>query len=1025
VAEKTGKSGLATWFVAFVVPPAVAGGLGREFVAHRPDWGVAIFVAYEAAVAVGGFFAVVARDVSARWQKRLADRVDLFLQRKGPRFERRYREVVMTGLRFIDVKGLATVGAFTPELDAVFVDVALLPRPPQQIKPGVLPDLDDGLSGRRALTEFLGRPRPAILAIVGGPGSGKTTLLRHTARQACLKPHRRRDLGRDLPILLYLRDHAVTITEDPTVSIPALLGKSLGTLGMEEPPGWFEQKLRDGQCLVMLDGLDEVARREDRVQVAAWAEAQIRQYPGNDFVISSRPQGYQTAPVAGAEVVQACGFTSAQVRLFVQGWYRAVERHGTGTDGPEAEARAQEGAADLLRRLEQAPALWDLTVNPLLLTMIANVHRYRGALPGSRADLYSEICQVMLWRRQDAKNLTTLPAGDKKEAILCSLAYAMMRGRATDLSRADVLAEITPALRRVSRQVTPEGFLADASSNGLLIERETEQYAFSHKTFQEYLAAAYIREKGLVNVLTDAVNDDWWRETTLLYAAGSDADPIVDSCLKANTVAALSLAWDCADQDSDLDPILRDRLDALLAQASVASAAADPARRRLIAAVMLSRHLRQRLRTTDGAHVFARPISNDIYQLFLADTGYPLPDAHPSLLMQGPATAVGMRGSDAIAFVQWANSLSAGHSTYRLATKAEHSDLAEQRQRLARPPDNEELSFWTQSHEPQSSIRPQLWVRAGVPHPHTIGVASMDAAIAGDLIHSISAQMAMLIPYYCESGDAAIEHHPSYALLPDIARDIARDIAKGSTHYSSLDSSFKEILHGAMDPDRPLHHAIARNQAITLARALGFVLNRAFAAKVMPSIAISLELWAPASMDMNPHSYFSRSALDPAVGHPSMKQLSDAIERGFWDTRRPDDWLSVLTAAYAEIVGFDMKYSLTCEPETLNSMLSQAVAMFRESLLQRDSASASPSQRWLATLAVRLEQHAATVFSRAEPITAEKATAIRLAALCLAQEEGMREVGHMFRHIAAGITLLEDRAAGAQPATEAIMLAVE
>ena len=53
--------------------------------------------------------------------------------------------------------------------------------------------------------------------------------------------------------------------------------------------------------------------------------------------------------------------------------------------------------------------------------MIANVHRYRGALPGSRADLYAEICQVMLWRRQEAKNLPAGLAGDKKEALLRGL----------------------------------------------------------------------------------------------------------------------------------------------------------------------------------------------------------------------------------------------------------------------------------------------------------------------------------------------------------------------------------------------------------------------------------------------------------------------------------------------------------------------------------------------------------------------------------------------------------------------------
>ena len=64
--------------------------------------------------------------------------------------------------------------------------------------------------------------------------------------------------------------------------------------------------------------------------------------------------------------------------------------------------------------------------------MIAYVHRYRGALPGGRADLYAEILQVMLFRRQEAKNLGVEFAGDKKEALLRGLAYAMMDRRLSD-----------------------------------------------------------------------------------------------------------------------------------------------------------------------------------------------------------------------------------------------------------------------------------------------------------------------------------------------------------------------------------------------------------------------------------------------------------------------------------------------------------------------------------------------------------------------------------------------------------------
>ena len=376
-------------------------------------------------------------------------------------------------------------------------------------------------------------------------------------RRCCATPHGRCVSGgaaknAHLPILLYLRDHVAAIVADPNVALTALLRSTLGELRPAEPDGWFEQRLRDGECVVLLDGLDEVARPEDRRKVASWAERQIRQYPANDYVITSRPQGYRAAKIDGADVLQVRGFTTEQVSRFVHGWYLAVERHSTGAADEDITIRARREADDLLQRLDSAPALYDLTVNPLLLTMIANVHRYRGALPGSRADLYAEIVQVMLFRRQEAKNLPVELAGDKKEALLRGLAYAMMDRRLSDLPHDEVLAEIRPALRRLPRQVTAEGFLADVGSNGLLVERESGLYCFAHHTFQEYLAAAYIRDKGLADVLANAVDDPWWRETTLLYAARADADPIVAACLNSGTITALALAFDCADQGSDV-----------------------------------------------------------------------------------------------------------------------------------------------------------------------------------------------------------------------------------------------------------------------------------------------------------------------------------------------------------------------------------------------------------------------------------------------------------------------------------------
>ena len=131
-------------------------------------------------------------------------------------------------------------------------------------------------------------------------------------------------------------------------------------------------------------------------------------------------------------------FTAEQVQLFLDRWYLAAEQHATGASGPgrargAVRMRAQESAARLTTLLREHPALYDLAVNPLLLTMIATAHRYRGALPGSRADLYGEICQVLLSRRGQAKDLPELLPWPAKQALLAALAYQMMRDHVTEL----------------------------------------------------------------------------------------------------------------------------------------------------------------------------------------------------------------------------------------------------------------------------------------------------------------------------------------------------------------------------------------------------------------------------------------------------------------------------------------------------------------------------------------------------------------------------------------------------------------
>jgi predicted NACHT family NTPase len=413
----------------------------------------------------------IPKELWRRWREKITNRLERAIDAKISRYHRRYREYILASLRFINSKGLATVGPNTPELDAVFVDVSLDYRAPHQVPETLLADVPAEGMQRHSITDFLDRPEPMVLAVIGGPGSGKTTLLRHTARVVCQEHRARR---RPIPILLYLRDHIAEIASSPLVSLPFLVRETLGLRGGNEPETWFDQRLEGGDCVVMLDGLDEVAKYEERRAVADWVERQVSQHPRNDFVITSRPRGYRDTGNDGAIVLQVQGFTPDQVSQFVRNWYTAVDQHSAAERSETSEGGAADDAEDLLDRLSNAPALSALTVNPLLLTMIANVHRYRGALPGSRADLYSEICQVMLWRRQESKRLPSNMNGDRKETLLRALAYNMMADEVQDLAREDVLQQLKRGLNRISTSTTAEGLLDDVSSNGLLVEREAD-----------------------------------------------------------------------------------------------------------------------------------------------------------------------------------------------------------------------------------------------------------------------------------------------------------------------------------------------------------------------------------------------------------------------------------------------------------------------------------------------------------------------------------------------------------------------
>jgi hypothetical protein len=672
---------LALLLVSTVGVPSSIVAVFKDEALQRPGLTLLCVLLWELLVLVSGLITDVWSDLRSRWVDRIADWVDHSLQALFSRYRRRYLDWLFYRHRDFDVKGLTTQNTYNLELEQVFVDLTIQPPPLGGIPANPIRPFPKELTGRRSIWDYLtSKSFTDHLALIGAPGSGKTTLLKKIALQ--MTGRQRPKIRQQLPILLFLREHAEAILATPSPSLADVASADLARKqsSVLPPAAWFRRKLDAGRCLVLLDGLDEVASQEIRQKVVAWVETQITAFPRNRFLITSRPHGYRTCPVSGVSVLEIQPFNRDQVRQFVHNWYRANEIHASGKLDPGVEMKAREGAEDLLQRLGNSQTLTDLAVNPLLLTMIATVHRFRSSLPGRRVELYAEIYEVFLGKRQRARGVEDVLTPIQKQRVLQPLAYQLMSTKKREISVEDAVRVISEALRRVAGEKPgspEEDFLKDVENgSGLLLERESRIYSFAHLAFQEYLTAVHIRESNLVGELVSKVADPWWHEVIRLYGAQGDASEILAACLSSGkpSVPELSLAIDCLEEAREVEPEWRVKLDFFLKEGAESP---DPDRFSLAAETMMAMRLRKMIAVNET--IFADPnyISHAEYQLFLDEErmrgNYYQPDHWQRFHFpngQALTPVVGMRSSDASSFCEWLSTRD-GDFVFRLPKSGE------------------------------------------------------------------------------------------------------------------------------------------------------------------------------------------------------------------------------------------------------------------------------------------------------------------------------------------------------------------
>ncbi|WP_046730876.1 NACHT domain-containing protein [Streptomyces humi] len=375
----------------------------------------------------------------------------------------------------------------------------------------------------------------------GDAGSGKTTLVQWLAVTTA------RTGGR-IPYVLPLR----TLIRAGALPAPGAFLTAV-SCPLTPPEGWTERVLAAGRGLVLVDGLDEIPAA-DRHRTRDWLLALIRAFPGNRWMLTSRPTAVRPDWLAaeGFRELTLAPMRRPDVATFVERWHTA--------------AQAPQFLGPLLDSLRTKRDLARLATNPLMCGLICALHRERrGFLPTGRKELYDAALAMLLARRDRERGMGAVDEVELSEEVqlelLQRLSYALVLSGRTemDLETAEGIVErCLPSLALGSDASTVVRTLLLRS--GLVRQPADGVLDFVHRTFQDYLGARYAVEEGHLDVLASHAADTQWEDVirmAVAHARPRERAALLRRLLSHGTPRLTLLALACLEHVTALDPGVR------------------------------------------------------------------------------------------------------------------------------------------------------------------------------------------------------------------------------------------------------------------------------------------------------------------------------------------------------------------------------------------------------------------------------------------------------------------------------------
>ncbi|WP_328872988.1 NACHT domain-containing protein [Streptomyces sp. NBC_00287] len=380
----------------------------------------------------------------------------------------------------------------------------------------------------------------------GDAGSGKTTLVQWLAVTAART-------GDRVPFVLPLR----TLIRAGALPPPAGFLTAV-SCPLSPPEAWTERVLTAKRALILVDGLDEIPAA-DRHHTRAWLLGLIHAFPGNQWLLTSRPTAVRPdwLTAEGFRELLLAPMRRPEVTTFVRRWHEA--------------AQAPEYLPPLLDALRTKRDLARLATNPLMCGLICALHRERrGYLPTGRKELYDAALTMLLTRRDRERGMGAVDGVDLSEEaqleVVQRLAYALVLSGRTEMDVETAEGIVERCLPSIAVQGAAATVLrALLLRSGLLRQPAEGVVDFVHRTFQDYLGARYAVEEGHLDVLVSHADNTQWEDVIRLavaHARPRERAYLLEQLLSRNTPRLSLLALACLEHAPALDPGVRAMVEA-------------------------------------------------------------------------------------------------------------------------------------------------------------------------------------------------------------------------------------------------------------------------------------------------------------------------------------------------------------------------------------------------------------------------------------------------------------------------------